>query len=187
MSRLTRDRWVEEGLIALQEDGPASLAADRMARRLGVSRGSFYWHFASAVDFEAAVLAGWEERWTNRIIAAVQEVAGTPRDRLAALIEKTGGQDASLYASAKRMARDHSELRGVMDRIDQRRIAFVAGMLAEGGIPPGLAARRARIVYSWAMGQMLVSGDEAVPAETASALVEFGFEGHQASRDRGED
>ena len=177
MSRLTRDRWVEEGLLALQADGPAALAADRMARRLGVSRGSFYWHFANMVDFEAAVLAAWEDRWTNRIIAAVQSVAGTPRDRLLALIEKTGGQDASLYASAKRMARDHPELRGVMERIDERRVAFVAGMLVEGGIASDAAARRARIVYAWAMGQMLVSGDEAVPAETAVDLVEFGFEG----------
>lgn len=177
MSRLTRDRWVEEGLLALQANGPAALAADRMAKRLGVSRGSFYWHFASAVDFEAAVLAAWEDRWTNRIIAAVQNAAGTPRDRLLALIEKTGGQDASLYASAKGMTRDHSELRGVMERIDTRRLAFVAGMLVEGGIPPDIAAHRARIVYSWAMGQMLVSGDEPVPAETAAALVEFGFEG----------
>ena len=183
MSRLTRDRWVEEGLVALQADGPAALAADRMAKRLGVSRGSFYWHFTNAVDFEAAVLAAWEDRWTNRIIAAVQSVAGTPRDRLLALIEKTGGQDASLYASAKRMARDHPELRGVMERIDERRIAFVAGMLAEAGIPPGAAARRAGIVYAWAMGQMLVSGDQAVPAETAAALVDFGFEAHRAGKD----
>lgn len=178
MSRLTRDRWVEEGLLALQADGPAALAADRMARRLAVSRGSFYWHFTSAVDFEAAVLAQWEDRWTNRIIAAVQSVKGTPRDRLLALIERTGGQDASLYASAKRMARDHPELRALMDRIDQRRIAFVAAMLAEAGLPPALAGRRARIIYAWAMGQMLVSGDEKVPAETAAALAEFGFGGH---------
>lgn len=177
MARLTRDRWVEEGLRALQEDGPAALAADRMARRLGVSRGSFYWHFTNAVDFEAAVLGAWEERWTSRIIAAVEDVAGTPRERLLALIEKTGGQDASLYASAKRMTRQHPEFHAIMRRIDERRIAFVSDLLAEGDIRPDLAALRARIIYSWAMGQMLVSGDEGVPAETAANLVEFGFAG----------
>jgi AcrR family transcriptional regulator len=175
MARLTRDRFVEEGLCALGEDGPAGLAADRMARRLGVSRGSFYWHFANAVDFEAAVLAAWEDRWTGRIIAAVEDGAGTPRDRLLALIEKTGGQDASLYASAKRMARQHPELDAIMRRIDERRISFVAGLLAEGAVAPDLAALRARIIYSWAMGQMLVSGDEGVPAEIAAHLAAFAF------------
>jgi AcrR family transcriptional regulator len=175
MFRLTRDLWVEEGLLALQEDGPAALAADRMAKRLGVSRGSFYWHFTSAVDFEAAVLAEWEDRWTNRIIAAVQSGTGTPRERLLALIEKTGGQDAGLYASAKRMTRQHPDHHDAMQRIDERRIAFVAGMLVEGGVPALVASQRARIIYSWAMGQMLVSGDEAVPVETAIDLVEFGF------------
>ena len=175
MARLTRDRFVEEGLRALEEDGPAGLAADRMARRLGVSRGSFYWHFANAVDFEAAVLAAWEDRWTSRIIAAVEEGAGAPPERLRALIAKTGGRDASLYASAKRMAGQQGELHAIMRRIDERRIAFVADLLAEGGVGPDLAALRARIIYSWAMGQMLVSGVEGVPAEVADRLLEFGF------------
>lgn len=175
MSRLTRARWVEEGLAALQADGPAALAADRMAKRLGVSRGSLYWHFTNAVDFEAAVLAAWEDRWTHRIIAAVEGVTGTPRARLLALIEKTGGQDASLYASAKRMTRPHPDLQEAMQRIDAHRIAFVAGLLAEGGVPPAVAALRARIIYAWAMGQMLVSGDEQVPADAAAGLADFGF------------
>jgi AcrR family transcriptional regulator len=175
MPRLTRERWIEEGLLALQEDGPAALAADRLARRLGVSRGSFYWHFANAVDFEAAVLGAWEERWTSRIIAAVQAVAGSPRERLLALIGKTGGQDAGLYTSAKRMARRHPEFDAIMRRIDERRIAFVAGLLGEGGVRPERAARRATIIYSWAMGQMLVSSEEAVPAETAATLADFAF------------
>ena len=112
MVRLTRARWLEEGLTVLQEDGPAALAADRMAKRLGVSRGSFYWHFANAMDFAAAVLAEWEDRWTNQIIAAIEAVGGKPQQRLFALIEKTGGQDASIYASAKRMARQHPDVGG---------------------------------------------------------------------------
>ena len=176
MARLTRARWVEEGLTVLREEGPAGLAADRMARRLGVSRGSFYWHFASALDFEAALLGAWEEQWTARIIAAVEQESGGPRARLRSLIEKTGGEDASLYASAKRMAREHRDLEALLARVDGRRIDFVRALLAEAGLSGPAAELRARIIYAWAMGQMLVSGSgEPVPAGLADALIAFAF------------
>ena len=177
MPRLTRARWIEAGLEALRSDGPAALAADPMARKLGVSRGSFYWHFKSALEFQAAVLGSWEDQWTNRVIAAVDQVAGGPQKQLLALIQKTGGEDASVYASAKRMARLHPEMLELMTRVDERRVGFVASLLAEGGVPPKAAKLRARVIYAWAMGQMLISGDQqGVPSPLAKALVNFAFE-----------
>jgi AcrR family transcriptional regulator len=176
VSRLTRLRWIEEGLSALRSEGPAALAADRLARKLGVSRGSFYWHFASAPDFEAAVLGEWAERWTGRIVAAVEAGADDPRERLRSLIEKTGGEDASLYAAAKLMARRHPELAAIMGRVDESRTGFVAGLLISGGVDRGAAQLRARIVYAWAMGQMLIGdgGTSADPA-LAACLTDFAF------------
>jgi len=148
-----------------------------MARKLGVSRGSFYWHFESALDFQAAVLGQWEEQWTRRIIAAVEQTAGGPQQRLQALIQKTGGQDASVYASAKAMARLHPEFQSLMTRVDDRRISFVGSLLLEGGVPTKAARLRARVIYAWAMGQMLISGERRiVPRAMADALVAFALE-----------
>lgn len=163
-------------MAVLREEGPQALAAEPMARRLGVSRGSFYWHFTSAFDFEAAILVEWEEQWTNKVILAVEAGGKEPRERLRSLIEKTGSQDASLYASAKRMALKNPELNDVMRRVDERRMAFVRQILIDGGVPSAVAKIKASIVYAWAMGQMLVSGDEReVAADTASAMTSFAF------------
>jgi len=176
MARLTRTRWVEEGVAVLREDGARGLAADPMARRLGVSRGSFYWHFASALDFEAAVLGEWEEQWTTRVMLAVDAGGNDPKGRLRSLIEKTGGQDASVFASAKRMARKHPDLNALMRRIDERRLAFVRQILIAGRVSEADAELKASIVYSWAMGQMLVSGDDRpVAPDVADAIVNFAF------------
>lgn len=176
MTRLTRARWVEEGLAVLREDGARGLAADPMARRLGVSRGSFYWHFASALDFEAAVLGEWEEQWTNRVMLAVDAGGDDPKGRLCSLIEKTGGQDASVYASAKRMARKHSDLDVLMRSVDERRLGFVREILVAGGVSEADASLKASIVYSWAMGQMLVSGDDStVGHDVTDAIIDFAF------------
>ena len=161
----------------LREEGPAGLAADRMARRLGVSRGSFYWHFANALDFEAAILGAWEERWTSRVIAAVEEEAASPRSRLRSLILKTGGEDASVYASAKRMAKQHPDLQAILNQVDERRVAFVRRILLDAGLSEPRATIKARIVYAWAIGQMLTStSGEGVPDELADCLTEFALE-----------
>lgn len=174
--RLTRERWIEEGLKALRAEGPSALAADRMAKRLGVTRGSFYWHFVNGLDFEAAVLGEWEERWTTRIISTVEEAEVAPQARLRALIQKTGGLDASIYSSAKRMAQKHSELAALLERVDDRRINFVSGILETAGVPTETARMRARIIYSWAMGQMLIGAEgSSVPAEVADSLAQFAF------------
>ena len=54
---------------ALIEEGPAGLPIVRLARRLGVMSGSFYWHFRNRNDFRDRLLA----RWLEEIDAAVSQ------------------------------------------------------------------------------------------------------------------
>ncbi|HEX8366417.1 MAG TPA: TetR/AcrR family transcriptional regulator [Allosphingosinicella sp.] len=178
MARLTRERWIEEGIVVLRQDGPAALAADRMARRLNVTRGSFYWHFDNALDFQACVLGEWEQRWTGRMVATIAAAGASPKARLHALIANTGSNDASVYASAKRMAADHPELDALLAEVDQGRVELVAALLADGGVPADLVLARAQVIYAWAVGQMLIEGDRSkVPPPVAEALVFFAFDG----------
>ena len=59
-----------------------------------------------------------------------------------------------------------------MKRVDERRIRFVGSLLLEGGVPAKAARLRARVIYAWAMGQMLISGEgKAVPKAMAEVLV----------------
>ncbi|MEM8755480.1 MAG: TetR family transcriptional regulator, partial [Pseudomonadota bacterium] len=52
--RLSRDDWLAHALGTLAAEGAPALRADRMAKALGVSRGSFYWHFRDLDDLNAA-------------------------------------------------------------------------------------------------------------------------------------
>src|SRR6056297_2130522 len=58
--RLTPDDWLSAGLDALCETGPGALGAEPLARRLGTTKGSFYWHFADVPAYSAALLALWQ-------------------------------------------------------------------------------------------------------------------------------
>ena len=56
--QLSARDWLDQGLKALAKSGFTSLKAEPLAKAMGVSRGSFYWHFADIAAFHAAVLRG---------------------------------------------------------------------------------------------------------------------------------
>lgn len=76
MARTTRTDWIAAGLAALDDEGAQGVSADRLARRLGVTRGAFYHHFGSRKAFVLALLAEWEAAYTTQAIALLQ--AGGP-------------------------------------------------------------------------------------------------------------
>src|SRR5215510_8697431 len=73
--QLSATDWLDEGLRTLAANGFTALKADPLAKQLGVSRGSFYWHFRDVDAFHAALLARWREIATERIIADLESRA----------------------------------------------------------------------------------------------------------------
>lgn len=73
--QLSATDWLDAGLKALAASGVAALKADPLAKALGVSRGSFYWHFRDVEAYHTAVLARWRDIATERIIANVEKHA----------------------------------------------------------------------------------------------------------------
>ena len=55
-SRLSADDWALAALDVIAEQGLAAVAVEPLARRLGVTKGSFYWHFPSREALLVAAL-----------------------------------------------------------------------------------------------------------------------------------
>ena len=73
--RLEREDWTRAGLAALERDGVEAVAVVPLARELGVTRGSFYWHFASRDELLRRVLERWEREHSTDVLR------GRRRDR----------------------------------------------------------------------------------------------------------
>ena len=73
--RLSKAKWLTEGLRTLAHQGAGAVKVGPMASALGVSRGSFYWHFSDIGDFRAQLLQNWRERATDQVIAARERLA----------------------------------------------------------------------------------------------------------------
>jgi AcrR family transcriptional regulator len=85
--RLTRDDWLDAAFQAVVEGGFDKLRVLTIADTLGVTRGSFYWHFADHADLLAALLARWQQREVE-LDQIIQASATTqPQDDLERLLE----------------------------------------------------------------------------------------------------
>ena len=64
---MTASDWAEAALQLIAEAGLRALTVSVLASRLGVTKGSFYWHFTGRDDLLAAALGRWERSVTDII------------------------------------------------------------------------------------------------------------------------
>ena len=44
-TQLDRNEWIDSAIAALADEGLAGMRVEILAKRFGVTKGSFYWHF----------------------------------------------------------------------------------------------------------------------------------------------
>jgi AcrR family transcriptional regulator len=153
-NRLTARDWIDFALKTLAHDGFQVLKADILARKLGVSRGSFYWHFTELRSFHGQVIDRWRQTATEAIIADLERL-GSPEQRLDTLFRRALGHGALLEVRMRAWADENEEAARVLDDIDRRRKAYIEQMLVDAGIAPLLAATRAQLLYWSYLGAAL--------------------------------
>jgi AcrR family transcriptional regulator len=165
--QLSADDWIKEGLKALAKNGFTALKADRLAKAMGVSRGSFYWHFADLGAFHAAILRRWREIAAEQIIADVEADSGEP---LAALLRRTFVARLDLERAVRNWAAFDAAAQAAVRAIDRRRLDYIETLLEKRGLTPAMAQARAQILY-WTFLGFALSGTP-VPAARLQGLLD---------------
>jgi AcrR family transcriptional regulator len=146
--RLSAVDWEEAALATLAESGLGAVAVESLARRLGVTKGSFYWHFATREALIKAALERWEKSDEDIVVAQLDAIAD-PRERLRELFRRVSREMPShvIYA-ALMQSLDHPLVRPVMTRVSQRRLDVLALAYRQAGLDRQQAQHRARLAYS---------------------------------------
>ncbi|MGE5157512.1 MAG: TetR/AcrR family transcriptional regulator [Gemmatimonas sp.] len=166
--QLSAQDWLDAGLRALATSGFTALKAEPLARALGVSRGSFYWHFNDLDAYHAAVLDHWREVAAERIIAGLEAVPEGD-DPLPALLRRSFSGRLALEKAVRGWATFDPRARAAVQAIDRRRVDYVATLLRGTGLPPALAELRAQILY-WCFVGYAVS-DKPLPKLKQEAVL----------------
>lgn len=162
-----RERWLAAGQAALAEDGPAGLRIDRLVRRLGVTKGSFFHHFAGAAAYRTALLAHLESAAQAQLAATEPDLAGADaRQVLARLTAAVGEPEGGLWRPELEVAlRAWSfadpEVRATQDRIDARRLAALEAVWRRLEPDPDRARASARLPYLVLVGASMTAFDAA--------------------------
>ncbi len=165
--QLSAKDWLDRGLKVLAQRGFTALKAEPLAKAMGVSRGSFYWHFADIGAFHAAILKHWREVAAERIIAGLES---TEDDPLSQLLRGTFGSKHALEKAVRCWAAIAPKARAAVQAIDRRRIGYVEPMLRRAGVKPDIAAARAQILYWAFLGYAL--SDQPLPQARQKAVID---------------
>ena len=156
-------------LGALARDGVTAIRVEPLAKRLGVTKGSFYWHFADRPALLAAVLAEWERRATDAVIVEVEAVGGDPAARLTNLFRISAAADGRLERAVRAWAATDATVAEVQGRVDGRRRAYLEVQYVALGFAPEVAATRARVAYQAVIGGFLIGTARAEDDRRADA------------------
>lgn len=162
--RLGRDAWIEAGLELLAEGGVAAVGVEPLAARLGVTKGSFYWHFRNRAALLEALCGEWVHRSTETFIARVEQLGGTPSERLRNLLLVTAGAPKPLERAIRAWAATDADVAARVAAVDVRRTAFVTGLLAGIGHGADEAAALSRLLVCFVVGETM-RGLAAEPAD----------------------
>jgi AcrR family transcriptional regulator len=146
--QLSATDWLDQGLRTLAKYGFTALKAEPLAKAMGVSRGSFYWHFADIGAFHAAILKHWREVSVEQIIAEV-EAAAKNDNPLPLLLHRVFGERRPLESAVRSWATVDAAAKTAVQAIDRRRLGYVESQLRAAGLTPEVARARAQILY-WA-------------------------------------
>lgn len=158
---LTPESWIEAATLVLVDQGIDHVRVDTLAGQLGVTRGSFYWHFRDRGDLLRRVLQTWADRCTEQLTRRLSGAREDPREQLRDVISlpfrgRAAAQAARIELAIRAWARRDAMARQAVDAADASRIAYHAQVFAALGFAETEANMRAFVLYSYEVSESLM-------------------------------
>ena len=135
------------------------LRADRLAKDLSVSRGSFYWHFPDVSAFERAVLDRWELiavdlPYAKATGAKMHDACEALRSLLVAVFTAP----VSLERVVRSWATSSDVAAEAVARVDERRLSLLKDLVTRSDVLVGRADADAVVLYCAYLGHVATNG-----------------------------
>lgn len=176
---IDRETWVKAALSALAGEGVEAVRVEPLARQLGVTKGSFYWHFANREALLTALLEHWQASATAQIIAELESTKLEASARLDLLVRRAFAPVGRVEKAIRAWAAHDKLALSVLRHVDRARVHYLTGMFAECGFAEDQAALRARTMYTCLLGehQLAIEGSAERRVAHARATLALFLEG----------
>jgi AcrR family transcriptional regulator len=148
--RLTRERWVDAAMEMLGRHGVDGVRVEQLARQLGVTKGSFYWHFKDRGELLEAMLDQWRRQKTVDVVEYVGSVDDPVMrlEKLARIPFEIQERDP-LGLPLRLWARYDERAARVLDEVDKLMVRMKAQIFIACGLDAEEARARAVLLYSY--------------------------------------
>lgn len=156
--------WEQAAVELIAEKGVQALAIEPLARRMGITKGSFYWHFSNRESLLDQTLQRWEEHDSRNLSKSLGEI-DHPRDRLISFFRRVGKEKLTheVYSELCAAA-GHPQVEPVLERVANRRMEHLSTAFREMGMPEQLASHQARLTYSVYLGFLQLQRQNQTPS-----------------------
>ena len=155
---LTPADWADAALEALARGGLAAVAVEPLAKTLKTTKGSFYWHFADRNALLEATLELWEQRDTERVLAAMDasqdaltRLRGLLRLAFTSVLDGSNGAAGTVELALQASA-SHPLVATTLGRVTERRLTALTRLYAELGLSKAQARDRGLLAYTSYLG-----------------------------------
>lgn len=152
---LGREAWLDAARQALIADGTAGVEVNKLAKRLGITRGGFYWFFKSRQQLLDELLSFWAESSTRvfeRVINDGRRNGLEEYHALTDLLVDEKEYDPKWDGAVRDWARTSAAVLKVVQAVDEKRIAIIETMFLDMGYKGKNAHVRARVMYYHQVG-----------------------------------
>lgn len=164
-ARTSKNDWLDLAIRTLVEDGIDQVKIQVMAKKLDVSRSSFYWFFESLQDLHDQILQNWLRNNTDPVVEHAMRPAPNIHRAILNVFECWIDDrlfDPKLDIAVRIWARRNPSIRTVIDEADRRRIEAFTAMYQRYDYDQENAFIRARVLYFMQIGHYTLDLDEAL-------------------------
>ena len=159
--QLDRQSWITAAIEVMAEEGIAGLRVEVLAKRLKVTKGSFYWHFQDRRDLLMAILQHWKE---GRIRDIIKQTRAQPGNELAQIYHVIDVYSASrsrrgmmIELAVRDWARREAEAAAIVAEVDDVRLRCARDLFLACGVPMAEASSRCMLLYAYVFGVSLMN------------------------------
>jgi AcrR family transcriptional regulator len=167
-TRLTVEDWLQAGYTLLAEQGVRALKVESLCRQMGVTRGSFYWHFEDMSSYRAALVESWNTFLERDRQSLAQQSELPPRERLAAMMTTlVSPQHWMLERAMREWARTDPVAAANVREADRLTLRSVTKAFCDFGFSLDDAKLRAQLTFAAGIGLLHLTGSAAQAQQAA--------------------
>lgn len=162
-TQLDRDAWIDGAIEIFAEEGVAGLRVEVLAKRLKVTKGSFYWHFQDRHDLLMAVLQKWKEGRIRDIVKQTRVQPGRALEQIYHVIDiyssNRSRRGMMIEIAVRDWARRDGDAAAIVAEVDETRLVCARELFVACGVPFEEASSRCMLLYAYVFGISLMIYD----------------------------